>query len=181
MRSSLNTERSWYALYTRGRHEKRVDASLRDRGFEAYLPLVPRLRQWHDRKKLVEFPMFPSYVFARASLEELRTALSIPGVSTVLRFNGRPVAVPSDEIDNVRRFAAALAAAGGVDAEAGPLIEKGTPVSVISGPFEGVRGVVVERRGVDRALIQIGVRVIRQGIKLEVEAKDLELTDDVVA
>ena len=58
----------WYACYTRSRHEKRVAERLRQRGHTVFLPLVERVRQWHDRKKRVPWPLFPSYVFLYAFL-----------------------------------------------------------------------------------------------------------------
>ncbi len=164
---------AWYACYTRARHEKRVDAQLRERGFEAYLPLVPRLRQWHDRKKVVEFPLFPGYVFVRTSRHGMTRILSTPGVATVVRFNGRPVPIPEEEITNVRRFTEVLAGSNGEWPEPSPLVEEGQEVRVVSGPFEGVDGVVLERRSGDRTLIQVGLRVIRQGVKVEVAADSL--------
>lgn len=163
----------WYALYTRGRHEKRVDALLEEREFEAYLPLVPRVRQWHDRRKTVHFPLFPSYLFVRASLPDLSEVLRVPGVVDVVRFGARPIPIPDREIANVRRLVRALEESGGESATAEPLIEEGEPVEVVSGPFEGVRGILLERRGSDRALLQVGLEAIRQGVRLEVRAGSL--------
>ncbi len=171
-------EVSWYALYTRARHEKRVDALLRERGIDSYLPLVPRVRQWHDRKKVVEFPLFPSYVFVGSQRQALSRVLSTPSIVSVVRFNGRPVPVPDEEIENVRRFTEALARAGLDGPEPAPFVAVGPRVRVGSGPCEGGAGVVVERRGGDRALLQVGIRTIRQGIKVELEARSLELLGD---
>ncbi len=180
MLSGAHTEGevSWYALYTRARHEKRVDALLRERGFEAYLPLVPRLRQWHDRKKVVEFPMFPSYVFLRSARSDLTGGLATPGVASVVRFDGRPVPIPSEEMANVRRFVKALAESG-TDAQlATPFVSTGQAVRVISGPFSEVEGIVVERRGQNRALIQVGIEAIRQGLKVELGVESLEVLNE---
>lgn len=165
----------WFACYTRARHEKKVDALLRERGHESYLPLVPRERQWHDRKKVVEFPLFPSYVFVRIRRDGLSAVLSTPGVSTVVRFGGRPVPIPEEEIENVRRFTAALREGEeGAEVESAPLVTEGQRVRVASGSFEGVRGIVIQRRGRDRVLIQVGVEAIRQGLKVEVPAEVLD-------
>lgn len=64
----------WYALRTRSRHEKRVQEQLSARGIEPFLPLVEPWRQWKDRRKLVAFPLFPGYCFARFPLS-LRVAV----------------------------------------------------------------------------------------------------------
>lgn len=164
----------WFALYTRSRHEKRVDTALAERGFDVYLPLVPRERQWHDRKKVVLFPLFPSYVFVRVSADAVSRTLRTPGVSAVVSFGDRPVAIPEAEIASVRRLCRTLSGSEGRET-ATPVSSpaSGERVRVESGPFEGIEGIVLERRGDDRALIQIGVRAIRQAVKVEVEATAL--------
>jgi transcription antitermination factor NusG len=165
---------SWYALYTRARHEKRVDALLREWGVEAYLPLVFRARRWHDRKKVVPWPLFPSYVFARFRSEVRYGVLQTPGVASVVSCNGDPVPIPDDEIENVRRFATALNESG-LQPEPTIFLERGQPVRVVSEPFRGVEGVVLERRGRWRALVQVGVRAIGQGLKVELDVRSLKL------
>lgn len=166
----LYEEPHWYACYTRARHEKRVDEQLERRGFETYLPLVTQERQWSDRRKRVEFPMFPGYVFGRFKLEQLHDVLTVPGVATVIRHNGVPSPIQDEELENVRRFVAALAETGQVP-EPRPL-EPGQPVRVTCGPFAGVRGVIVERRGRRRVLV--GLETIGQGMEIDIDGESLE-------
>lgn len=174
--SGAGTEPAWYACYTRARHEKRVDLQLRERGWDAYLPLVPRERQWHDRKKVVEFPLFASYIFVRATRPTLSQVLATPGIATVVRFNGRPIPVPDEDIANVRRLVSALRESGR-GFEPVPLVEKGNRVAIVDGPFQGIEGIVLERRGAERALVQVGVRAIGRGVKIEVETRELEVLE----
>lgn len=110
--AELYEESRWYACYTRARHEKRVEHVLRERGIESYLPVVSRIQQWKDRKRRVEFPLFPSYVFGRFTLREMHAVLTTPGVSTIVRINGYPTPIPDRELDNIRRFAMAVADSG---------------------------------------------------------------------
>lgn len=156
----------WYACYTRARHEKRVDAMMRDRGVETFLPLVPRESRWKDRKKLVEWPLFPSYIFGRFLLADAHLVLNIPGVSTLVKPSGRAVPIDDAELANVRLFADALRQ-GEVPLEPRPFLAEGMWVEVMAGPFRGVRGVVVERRGRRRMLI--GLKAIGQGLEIDVE------------
>lgn len=172
-------EPSWFALYTRARHEKQVELRLTEREFEVFLPLVSRVRQWHDRRKTIEFPMFPGYLFVRCAASELSGALQAPGVVAVVRFGNRPAEVAAEEIGNVRRFAAALA---GMDdsPRPGPLVTVGERVTVVEGPLRDVAGRVVETRG-ERVLLQVGLEAIRQGLKIEVPAaavRSLETAPD---
>ena len=174
-RRSLQSDDSWYALYTRSRHEKRVAETLTQRGFDTFLPLVPRVSEWHDRKKTVHWPLFPSYVFVRFPLEMAASVLSIPGSVRVISVGGRPAAIPDGEIDNVRLFAACLAETGVVPRPSPP-IDCGEEVVVQAGPFAGVRGVVLEQRGADRVLIQVGLDAIGQALKVELDAENVTTT-----
>jgi transcription antitermination factor NusG len=160
----------WYALSTRARHEKRAHEQLVLRGLESYLPVVGRERQWSDRRKVVQFPLFPGYVFSRVTLDELPRALMVPGVAGVVRHNGVPSPVGDGEIENVRRFVLALATVGPAG-EPEPL-EPGQPVRVMHGPFEGVEAVVVERRGRRRVLV--GLKTIGQGMEIDVDSQTLQ-------
>lgn len=167
---SLYSEPRWYAAFTRSRHEKRVDGMLARRGVKTYLPLVARERQWKDRRKLVEFPLFPSYIFVRMTLSAVADVLGVPGVVAVVRARGYPTPIPDRELDNVRRFVTALGEAG-VEPAPQPFLERGQWVVVAEGPFRGVRGVVVERRA--RARVLVGLRSIGQGFEVDLNARAL--------
>jgi len=168
----LLNEPRWYACYTRARHEKQVSARLQDRGIESYLPTVPSTRQWKDRTKTVDWPLFPSYVFGHFTLRDLHRVLTVPGVSTIVRSNGLPSPIPEDEIRNVQAFAAAVAAAR-VESEPGPLAQEGEWVEVQDGPFKGVVGRAIERRGRRRMLV--GLSAVGQGMEVDVDTRMLRV------
>jgi transcription antitermination factor NusG len=170
----LNVENHWYALYTRSRHEKRVAEALEQRGFDVYLPVVPRVSDWHDRKKTLLWPLFPGYVFVRFRPADVTRVLAIPGSVQVIGVAGRPAAIPDEEIENVRLFASRLEETGGEVPSPTPAVELGERVLVHAGPFAGVRGVVLEHRGVERVLIQIGLSVIGQALRIELDTESLE-------
>jgi len=169
--SELYAETRWYACYTRARHEKRVDRMLSDRGIDTYLPLVRRERRWKDRKKMVEFPLFPGYLFGRFSLDDLHRVLDVPGVSTVVRMNGLPVPIREEELASVRRFAAVVSERGEAP-EPEPLVAEGQRVRVVAGPFKGVEAIVEEVRGRKRVLV--GITAIRQGFEVDIPVKSLQ-------
>ena len=162
---SLDSSGDWHALYTRSRHEKRVAAVLADRGLEAYLPLVERVSQWHDRRKRVLWPLFPGYVFARFSALEAATVSAVPGVVNIVSVAGTPASIPESDIANIRALVTAVNTTGALP-EPEVLLEQGQAVELVEGPFRGIRGIVVERRGA-RIVLQVGVAVIRQGVRLE--------------
>ena len=169
--AQLYAEPHWYACYTRARHEKQVETQLRQRGLESYLPLIQQVRQWSDRKKVVEFPLFPGYVFGRFTLREVHAVLTTPGVSTIVRASGYPTPIPEADLENVRKFAEAIAASG-MQPEAQAFFEEGQWVRVQEGPFEGVEGVVVERRGRRRVLV--GLAAIGQGLEVDIDTRLLK-------
>ena len=95
----------WYALYTKPRFEKKVFRQLGEKGFEAYCPLNKVKRQWSDRVKTVEEPLFKSYVFVRLSTElERSTVRTVPGVVNFVYWNGQPAEVKEKEIEDIQRF-----------------------------------------------------------------------------
>jgi transcription elongation factor/antiterminator RfaH len=169
---AAHDERRWFACYTKARHEKRVAQTLEERGFESFLPIVREERQWKDRKKLVEFPLFPSYVFGRFSISEVYAVLSIPGISTIVRMQGQPVPIRDEDIANVRRFALALSNTG-IQVEAVPFIDAGQRVEVVDGPFCGIEGFVVERR--TRRRVLVGLEAIGQGLEVDIETRFLRV------
>lgn len=162
----------WYACYTRARHEKQVETQLLQKGIESYLPVVPQLRQWKDRKKLVQWPLFPSYVFARFTLRDVHDVLVVPGVATVVRVDGYPTPIPDEELENVRRLAGAAGEAG-IQPELRPLVQEGEWVRVTDGPFRGVEGIVVEQRGRRRVLV--GLAVVGQGMEIDIDTRVLRV------
>jgi len=84
----------WYAVYTRSRTEKQTQELLLRSGIEVYLPLVKNLKQWSDRKKWVEEPLFRSYLFVHISPAEYYDVLNIPGAVRYITFEGKAVAIP---------------------------------------------------------------------------------------
>ncbi len=94
----------WYALYVHSRAEKKVYAQLTDMGLETYLPLITKMRKWSDRMKKVEEPLFKSYVFVRADEKMHYEIVSIPNVMKFVRFGGKAVVVPENQINAIKKY-----------------------------------------------------------------------------
>jgi transcriptional antiterminator NusG len=156
----------WYALRTRSRHEKRVQEQLSARGIEPFLPLVERWRQWKDRRKLVAFPLFPGYCFARFPLSLRVAVLATDGVVQLLGNQEGPIPVPDSEIEGVRRLVEST-----LPYDPHPYLKEGMLVEVIRGPLAGLRGILL-RKGA-RARLVIGVSLIQQGASVELDALDV--------
>ena len=154
MPDSLYRNPHWYACRTRARAEKQVDRLLGRAGFETYLPLVERERQWADRKKKVEFPLFAGYTFVRFPTERFLDVVRTPGVVTVVGGRGEPTPVREEELESVRRFTQGIHDTGWT-AEPAEWWEPGTPVLVAEGPFKGMRGLLLESRGRSRVAVRL--------------------------
>ena len=94
---------SWYVLYTAPRAEKQVRDRINALGVECWLPLHRAPRVWSDRVKIVELPLFNSYLFVRCTDPELRNLTRVYGVARIVYYNGKPAVVRQKEIDAIQR------------------------------------------------------------------------------
>lgn len=135
----MNThKKSWYVFYTKSRFEKKIDLALVEKGIESYLPLITVWRRWSDRKKKVEEPLFKSYIFAHANEKERLEVLQTQGVVKCIMFNRRLAIVPDFQIEGIKRLLEHKAESLVV----GECFNKGDKIKVISGPLEGMEGIV---------------------------------------
>ncbi len=94
----------WYALYVHSRAEKKVYEQLLKMGYEAYLPLVTKMKKWSDRLKKVEEPLFKSYLFVRADIRKYYDIVQIPGVTKFVKFENQAVVVPQNQINAIKKY-----------------------------------------------------------------------------
>jgi transcription antitermination factor NusG len=152
----------WFALQTRSRHEKIVRQELVTRNIEQFLPTVKRLSQWKDRKKEIEFPLFPGYCFARFSLDNRLAVLQSPGVVHIVGAL-RPEPIPDAEIESLR-----LVMTNRTRYEVYPYLKEGALVEVTGGPLQGVKGVLVRHARPYRLILSI--TLIQRAVAVEVDA-----------
>ena len=156
----------WYACRTRSRAEKQASRLFQERNIESYLPLHEQTRQWADRKKQVEFPLFPGYIFARFHLGGIHHVLEVPGIVTVVRIGTHPTPVCEAELDAVRILADGIRETGVLPSPADCLSE-GDDVVVIDGAFKGMKGVLHEERGKSRVVVRLSV--LRQAVSVALD------------
>ena len=96
--------RKWLAIYSRPRWEKKVNQLLVEKGFESYCPLNKVRRKWSDRMKVVEEPLFKSYVFVKVSDEDRTAVRMTPGVINFVYWEGKPAVIREKEINIIKRF-----------------------------------------------------------------------------
>ncbi len=158
----------WYALYTRSRFEKKMLSELTDRRIEVFLPMREILSRWKDRKKRIWIPLFPGYIFINHvdTPENRYRILNVPGAVRFVGFEGHANPIPDEQIQYVRRF---LEASIAIDPY--PYMQVGSHVEVVAGPLKGIRGILVEKRGRFRFVIQVDL--IRQAVSVEIDASDV--------
>src|ERR687884_298447 len=103
---ATDTEVRWFALWTRSRHEQVVREQLEQKRIEAFLPTVTRWSRWKDRKKKIDWPLFPGYCFARFDPRDRLPILKCMGVVNIISFEGEPAPIPVHEIESIRLLVA---------------------------------------------------------------------------
>jgi len=97
-------EKLWHVIYTKSKWEKKVDSLLMQRGFESWCPVQKKERQWSNRKKIIEEPLFRSYVFVKAAKEDRNQILSVNGVVNFLYFEKKPAIIRDKEIETIKKY-----------------------------------------------------------------------------
>ena len=160
------SDENWFALWTRSRHEQVVREQLEQKRIETFLPTVTRWSRWKDRKKKIDWPLFPGYCFARFDPRERLPVLKCTGVVSIISFEGEPAPIPEPEIDGIRRLVQSDLAY-----DPCPMIREGMMVEVVHGPLTGVIGRLVRKN--DKARLVLSVDLIGQAVSVEVDAADV--------
>lgn len=152
----MNTHsvRCWYAIYCKSRYEKKISFELSLKGIEHYLPLIRETHQWSDRKKQVEVPVLPNYIFVKTDNTQFYRILKIYGVRTFVCFDKGPEPIPEKQIINFRNLLESAISPVEVTYEQ---FTKGDLVEIVEGPMKGVLGEVIEQRGKRKLLLRIQV------------------------
>jgi transcription antitermination factor NusG len=158
----------WYAVHTVSRHEKVVARQMNGNGLDHFLPLYKSARCWKDRRKELELPLFPGYVFVRIAFQDRLRVQKLTGVLQIVSFNGKPALVPEIEIEALRNGLTRNAWL-----EPYPYLKVGRRVRVRSGPMAGVDGILVRRK--EKFRVVLSVDLIMQSVALEVDGADVEL------
>ena len=142
----------WYALYVNSRAEKKVREELSKKGIENYLPLKTTLRKWSDRKKMVEMPLIPGYIFVRIQYKNYIPVLQTQHVVAFVRFENRPAIIQEDQIDFLKRMLKQSDYTWEVTTEQ---FTPGQTVEIIAGPFIGLQAELIAVKGKKRVAVRI--------------------------
>lgn len=157
----------WFALYTKSRHEKLVHSEFQKKGIESFLPLRKITRQWSDRKKIIEEPLFKGYLFVHTPLSERWTILNTTGVVSFVGKKSHPAEIPIAELNAVRLFLKEE-----IPVDPFPYLKEGQRVYVRSGPFKGVEGFIIRK---DRhCRLVISLHLLMQSVSIVMDEACVE-------
>jgi transcription antitermination factor NusG len=164
MDTQLKAKASWYAAYTCPKAEKQAHHKLQKLGAESFLPLQTVVSQWSDRKRVLEVPLFPNYIFVKTTAERRFELLQIRELVRFISFEGRPVAIPEQQIAAIRQLIT----------QPGEIVKEvfgyqvGEKVRIHTGQLQGVEGYVVQKNGTERLVVQI--EALGQSISVDLAA-----------
>jgi transcriptional antiterminator NusG len=160
---------SWYAVYTKSRHERKVNTHLIQEGITAFLPEIERWSSRRDRRKQVWYPIFPGYLFINTELsaESRLKVIKTKGVVRILGHRGIPAAIPEHQIESIQKA---------IDSRkticSFPYLKTGQIVRVVSGPLDGVEGIFVSEKGKGKLIISVDI--LQRSVAVEIEETDVE-------
>lgn len=159
-------ECNWYAVYTRAKWEKKVASQLNKINIENYCPLNKVVRQWSDRKKTVEEPLFNSYVFVYVTAKQMNTIREIHGVVNFVYWLGRPAIIPLADIQLIKQF---LLEHENVKIEQASFNVQDR-IKILSGPFIEMEGQIL---AVSKKSIKVILPSLRCFMTVEVEKENV--------
>ncbi|MEG1572614.1 MAG: UpxY family transcription antiterminator [Bacteroidales bacterium] len=161
---------AWYVLYTASRCEKKVAKDLEDKGVQFYLPLHASPRLWSDRVKIVELPLFPSYIFVHCPWSQIYSLLQIKHVAHLVRIGSEAAVVREKEIADIGRFLEL--------AKNCPLCE-GDEVRLICGKLKNLKG-SVKKIGKKKLILYVESLHAQVCVSLDqvVKNKEVDLRND---
>lgn len=143
---------NWFAIRTKSRHEKKVYDSLLNLGYEAFLPMEMRWRIWSDRKKRIQTPLIPSFVFIKDPTVSKNPIYNIPGFTNILKLNGKIGEVTATEIKHLELLCSGEDQFESCSTEN---FSVGDEIEIIAGPFSGLYANAIEDINHYRVLIEI--------------------------
>lgn len=165
----------WHVIYTRPRHEKKVVNKLESHEIRSFLPTIKKVQNWWDRKKVIDFPLFPSYVFAYLlNSENYYEALKAEGVLYFVR-NGSKIATVSDEL--ILNIQLAVQQAGEIVVST-DTFRLGQQVYIREGSLAGLKGEIVEVNQKQKVLIRVGL--LQRNLIVSIESQNLVKAFDYV-
>jgi len=152
----------WVALQVKPRSEKLVAIALNSKGIEVFLPLYCARRQWSDRVKELQLPLFDGYVFCKLDLLYRMPALTIPGVIQFVGIGKVPAPIAEEEITALQSLIKS-----GLPSMPWPFLEVGQKVRVDRGPLRDLEGILLQAKGSHRLVLSVSL--LQRSVAVEVD------------
>ncbi len=162
-------DKKWLAVYTRPRYEKKTAKVFNDHNINNYLPLIKTLRQWSDRKKWVEVPLFSSYIFVHITNQEYIKVLQVPGVVRFVCFEGVAVEIPEKQIENIKWVLSTDVLAEPFEAH----IPQGSHVEIIKGPLQGLKAEMINYN--NKKIIIVRIDQLNKSFEIQIPASHVRV------
>jgi transcriptional antiterminator RfaH len=157
----------WFAIQVRPHREFLAARILHNKGLEEFLPTYKVKRQWSDRRKEIELPLFPGYIFCRFSSRITAPVLTTPGVIRIVGINA---AIPDAEIKAIQAIVSLR-----IPAAPCSYLKIGTRVQVIAGSLAGIQGILLSYRNQHRLILS--VTLLQNSISVEVDHSNVVPVD----
>ena len=161
------SQAKWYAIYTRSRHELFVKRQLDNKGILNLLPLYSKVSQWKDRKKEIQRPLFPGYLFVRIPLLNRLAVLETFGVVYIVGDGTKSVPVPEESMNSIQLFLT-----HGLRCDPHPFLKVGNRVRITEGPLRAIEGILIRKK--NRSLLVVSVDLIQRSVSVEIESWKIE-------
>lgn len=162
--------KQWYVVYVKSRAEKKVLQSLTSKNIEVWLPVQNKLRQWSDRKKLVEIPLFPGYLFVHVGRKDYDQVLTTENVVCYITIEGKAVPVRDEDIRSLKRILQQDLIKVELTCDD---LSPGEQVEILSGPLMGICGELVQLKGKHK--VSICIQQIHYTVMVEVPVTELAM------
>jgi transcription antitermination factor NusG len=148
--------KNWMVIYTRSNWEKKASQLLTDHGFTSFCPVIKEKKKWADRYKLIETPLFKSYLFVYLTPSEQSKILQIPGIISFVKHCGSPVMIPKSEIDRIEIIISNYSNVEVVN------FRVGDRIMINDGPFINYQGQVADVLGASILMVmeQLGCALV---------------------
>jgi len=162
--------KKWYIAYTFPKAERKIHSKLASMGYSSFLPLHMVIRNWSDRKKKLEVPLFPNYIFIQISPPDRFSVLQIKEIVRYVSFDGKPATVPDTLIDSLKKMLS------GVVEVTNERYNEGMQIKIIAGPFTGAEGILLRKNGSKRLVVQIDA--LHSAVSVDISASQVMHLDD---
>jgi len=157
----------WCAVQVTPRYEVITSTILRTKDYEQFLPMYKSKRQWSDRVKEIESPLFTGYVFCKLNSRNPWSIVTTPGVIRIVGTRKEIAVIDEREIEAIQ-----LAVKSGVKVEPCAYARVGDRVRITSGPLSGLEGIVMSCK--NRQRLVLSVNLIQSSVSVEVDGCNLE-------